>query len=954
MTPGNYSVGFAIKHPKIVAVVIIAVSLFLGLWAAVPSIWPDRFPALNSLAVDTDPENMLAADEPVRVFHDRMKKEMALYDMVVVGVLNNNNPQGVFNPVSLQKVYELTEFAKTLRWPDPDNPGYMEGVIEADILAPSTVDNMEQDSPGSVRFEWLMPRPPQTDREALAVRAKAARLSLLNGTLVSADGQALCIYLPLTSKDLSFRVYEKLKEKIAGFSGDEEYHITGLPVAEDTFGVEMFIQMGISAPLAMLIIFLVMLFFFRKFVLILSPLIIAMLSTICTMGLLIITGNTVHIMSSMIPIFIMPIAVLDAVHILSEFFDRYQQHRDRRRTILAVMDHLFLPMLYTSITTAVGFASLALAPIPPVQVFGIFVAFGVLIAWVFTIIFIPAYIMFIPESSLKSFGLTKKIGGASRGTLLSALGKFTCGYPKLIVTVALIVLLSAVYGMTLININDNPIKWFNKKHPIREADRVLNAHFGGTYMAYLELEPQPAQGSIHEYAEKLNRRFFTESNELADMVDGAQEVFSAAAGQAAHLSLNAENTEEIIAGLSVYADIQKEKAPLEQQEAWDATLLFIDRERQRFETFKQPEMLSYIDGLQKFLLSTATVGKSSSLADIVKTVYRELVSGEDKDFIIPKSAAAVGQCLITYQNSHRPHDIWHFVTPDYKKSVLWIQLTSGDNQDMLKIIAEVDEYVRNNPPPLPIKHKWFGLTYINTVWQDKMVKGMLEAFMGSFLIVFLMMTFLYRSALWGLLSMIPLSITIALIYGVTGFIEKDYDMPIAVLSSLSLGLAVDYAIHFLSRTRSLYAEKGSWNQIVGPLFGEPARAIARNVAVLGVGFLPLLFAPLVPYRTVGVFIASILMIAGVATLFILPALITLLEKLLFPQTAALAFTCKCGTCIASAIAIVALALINLAQFTRFGWTQLSWISAGSIFVLVTSCFLMSRRQSCSINGSKKS
>ena len=96
----------------------------------------------------------------------------------------------------------------------------------------------------------------------------------------------------------------------------------------------MFIQMGISAPMAMLIIFLVMLFFFRKLVLILSPLIIAMLSTICTMGLLIITGNTVHIMSSMIPIFIMPIAVLDSVHVLSEFFDRYQKHRDRKETIV--------------------------------------------------------------------------------------------------------------------------------------------------------------------------------------------------------------------------------------------------------------------------------------------------------------------------------------------------------------------------------------------------------------------------------------------------------------------------------------------------------------------------------------------------------------------------------------------------------------------------------------------
>ena len=164
-------------------------------------------------------------------------------------------------------------------------------------------------------------------KQALAVREKARRIPFLEGTLVSEDGKAIALYLPLTSKDLSYSVYRQLRERIAGFEGDEEYYITGLPVAEDTFGVEMFVQMAVSAPLAMLVIFLLMLLFFRKPVLIISPMIIAMVSVIATMALLIVTGNTIHIMSSMIPIFIMPIAVLDSIHILSEFFDRYPRSR---------------------------------------------------------------------------------------------------------------------------------------------------------------------------------------------------------------------------------------------------------------------------------------------------------------------------------------------------------------------------------------------------------------------------------------------------------------------------------------------------------------------------------------------------------------------------------------------------------------------------------------------------
>jgi hypothetical protein len=427
---------FCVNRPKVVTSIMLMVTAGFFLVAALPSIWPNSFRALNPLIVDTDPENMLPEDEPVRVFHDLMKRELSLYDIIVLGVVNDVHPEGVFNPESLKKIYDLAKFAGTLNWPDKDHTDDLEGVIEVDIIAPSTVDNIEQGGPGVVKFEWLMPSPPTTEEEALSVRHKAERIPFLKGTVLSEDGKAIALYLPITSKDISYKISNKLKEKIASFSGDERYFITGLPVAEDTFGVEMFIQMAISAPVAMLVIFLLMYFFFRKFVLIISPLIVAMVSVISTMGLLIATGNTVHIMSSMIPIFIMPIAVLDAVHILSEFFDRFQETRDRRTTILKVMETLSVPMLYTTLTTVVGFSSLALTPIPPVQVFGLFVAFGVMAAWFWTITFIPAYIMLINKESLKDFGLVHHDKEAANKTpltsLLSGVGQLSFNHAKLI------------------------------------------------------------------------------------------------------------------------------------------------------------------------------------------------------------------------------------------------------------------------------------------------------------------------------------------------------------------------------------------------------------------------------------------------------------------------------------------------------------------------------------------
>ena len=877
----NRLILFAVDHPKAVTLLMLLLTSIIVSLTVLPNIFPQQLSFLSTIKVDTDPENMLATDAPVRIYHNKMKKVFALNDIVVVGITNETNEHGVFNPQSLARIYELSQYARTLSWKDPENPDKLAGVIEVDMLAPSMVDNIEQGGIGEVNFSWLMPSPPKTQEEALIIRERAKRIPFLNGTLLSDDGKAVALYLPLTDKHLSYEIREKLLAKIAEFNDTEEqYYITGLPVAEDTFGVEMFHQMAQSAPTAMLVIFLLLWWFFKKLIFIISPMIVALVCALSTMGILIISGNTIHIMSSMIPIFIMPIAVLDAIHILSDFFDRYAKIGNKRDTLLHVMDELFAPMLYTTLTTIAGFASLALTPIPPVQVFGVFIAIGVLLAWFWTVTFIPAFIMFIPEEKLASFCIRShdENDKTFMMKLLGKLGTFTFNHARFILMMTFVFIGIAGYGISKININDNPIKWFQPEHPIRVADKVLNEHFGGTYMAYLVLEPNENQQEGDFKTPMLERLTQKKQQMQADGVPQNDKVIA----QLQTAIQQAQGNKKAVAiSLSALIEQQLETVSNEEYEAWNELQLFIDSERQREQLFKSPEALNYLADLQAHVNQLPMVGKSNSLADLVKTVHRELLLGKEKEYRIPNTANAIAQTLITYQGGHRPHDLWHFVTPDYRKSSVWIQLKSGDNQDMIKVEAAVAAYMEANPAPYGLQHKWFGLTHINVAWQDKMVTGMLEAFLGSFIVVLIMMIMLFRSVFWGLLSMIPLTVTVGLIYGFMGLIGKDYDMPAAVLSALSIGLAVDYAIHFISRAR-VYTEKtGSWKEAIKPLFGEPATAIARNAIVVGVGFLPLLAAPLMPYKTVGFFIAAILILAGISSLFILPALITLMEKWAF-------------------------------------------------------------------------
>ncbi|MEX2488994.1 MAG: MMPL family transporter, partial [Pseudomonadales bacterium] len=487
---GDAASEFATEKPRAITWVMVITTLALVAVAVVPGIWPATFERLHSIKVDTDPENMLASDEPIRVFHNEAKKEFDLYDMMVVGIVNESDPDGVFNPESLARIHALTDHIQNLRWPDPEKPDAYHGVVGVDVIAPSNVDDIRQAGFGSVAFSWLMEKPPETREEARGIRERALRIPMLKDTMVSSDGQALALYLPLTAKDISWNVRKEIQAFIADWPDEDQVHITGLPVAEDTFGVEMFYQMAISAPLAMLVIFILMWWFFGNLVLVISPMIVALVTSLSTMALLVITGNTIHIMSSMIPIFIMPIAVLDSVHILSESFDTYQRYGDRRKTMKAVMGHLFRPMLFTSLTTTAGFASLALTPIPPVQVFGVFVAIGVMLAWLWSILFIPAYFMFIPEHRLANFGHDASDDPGSRGLLGRALqfsGNQAIAKRTWVGVATIILMVTAVWGINRIQINDNPTRWFTEDHPIRVADRVLNEHFAGTYTAFLEL-----------------------------------------------------------------------------------------------------------------------------------------------------------------------------------------------------------------------------------------------------------------------------------------------------------------------------------------------------------------------------------------------------------------------------------------------------------------------------------
>ncbi|NOY65709.1 MAG: MMPL family transporter [Nitrospirae bacterium] len=743
-------INLSLKYPRTVILLTIIITIFLSL----------QFPKIK---IDTDPENMLAKDEPIRVFHNQVKKEFGINEMIVLGILRED---GIFHRDTLKKIKEITDSIK-----------HIKGVIADDILSLSVTNNVIA-SGGTLRVRPPLYKVPDTNVEVESLKKEILDNPLFKDRLVSSDGKGAAIYIPIESKDIAHEVAQEIRKILEPLKGKEKFYMAGLPLAEDTFGAEMFKQMAIVAPLAGGFLMLILLIIFRRIMLVLPAMIVAMLSVMWTMGAMIGLGFTVHIMSSMIPVFLMPIAVCDSVHVLSDFYEHYKG-KDRVGVIRNVFRSLFRPMFYTSLTTAVGFANLAWAKIPPVRVFGLFVAFGVLAAWLLSVTFLPAFLSILKEKRLKGLEQVK-----SRSRVLSVLSDISISKSRVVVIVGALLFVVAIYGVTTLRVNDNPVKWFKKSHPIRVADTVLNRIIGGTYISYLIFE-----GS----------------------------------------------------------------AP---------------------EDIKRPEVVKYMDDLQRYLHSHHLVGKTTSIADVVKRINYVLHNQDASYERVPESKQLIGQYLFLFLMSSKPDELDNLVDYDYKKANLWVQLRSGDNRDMTEVVRSVENYVKENPLPKGISIKWSGLPYLNIVWQKLMVSGMLKATIGSYWVVFILLIVLFRSFWWAVIAILPLSFSIIFSYGLIGFAGKDYDMPIAVCSTLTLGLGIDFAIHFCQRFRAHYKETGNLNETMQWVTkGEPTVAIARNAIVVGLGFLPLVLATLTPYVTVGLFFGSLALFAGITTIFFLPALI---------------------------------------------------------------------------------
>ena len=420
---------FSVERPRLVMILALAVTLLF-------------LTQLPRVKTDTDPKNMLPETSPVRVYNDEVEREFGLHkDVIVLGLVNN---EGIFNRETLERIAQITE--GILKIP---------GVAVRDLTSLTTVDNIRVEG-GQLAVRPAISEIPQTPEAMATLKQSLLSNPFFVNRLLSPDGTTTAIYIPLEPGSNAKVIADRIRATLPKEAGGERYYLAGDPVARDTFGIQMFYQMAVFSPLAAMVMFAVLWWMFRSLTLVFTVMGVAMVSIIWSMGLLIGVGLPVHIMSSMIPIFLMAIAT-DSIHIFNEFYFRFREAPDRKQAVLDTILAVGRPVRYTALATAAAFAVLAFMHIIPVKVFGLFVAFGTIVIRLMSFSLIPAVLTLIKDERIRAVSRTEDetTHGASRW--LSGLALVGLTRSRLVMAAGLALLAVAVVGITRIHVNNNMV-----------------------------------------------------------------------------------------------------------------------------------------------------------------------------------------------------------------------------------------------------------------------------------------------------------------------------------------------------------------------------------------------------------------------------------------------------------------------------------------------------------------
>jgi len=284
---------------------------------------------------------------------------------------------------------------------------------------------------------------------------------------------------------------------------------------------------------------------------------------------------------------------------------------------------------------------------------------------------------------------------------------------------------------------------------------------------------------------------------------------------------------------------------------------------------KDPALLRRLDHYEFELEKLPDVGNITSIATIIKAMSRALNDPDEPGYDqIPNSREAVAQYIELYNMSGNPDDFEQIVDFDYQNAQLIIMLRNPDASAIKGVIKEVKKLMESDRDA----NRLGGQSLITAELSDIVVRGQMISLAAAILIITLMMMLLFRSAVAGILAAVPLLMAVILLFGLMGYFGVRLDIATAMLSSIMIGVGVDYTIHFLWRYRRERQEGLEYQAAVLKTLTTTGRGITFNALSVMVGFGALIVSLFPPIKFFGFLVVMSIFTCLIGALVLVPAL----------------------------------------------------------------------------------
>ncbi|MCP4672199.1 MAG: MMPL family transporter [Desulfobacula sp.] len=400
---------------------------------------------------------------PDFIFYDQFKETFGNDEFFVIAFEDDT----IFNKENLTMLLSITNDLESL-----------EEVRKVKSLA--NIDDLEG-SEDYFEVNRFLKDIPEKREQLKVLEQKAVSNKLYLSNLISPDAKttAIIVYTYDKPDNADYRKNVILKTNLVldkYRNNHFDFHLAGWTKINNDLSVFMEKDTLIFIPVTYLLITLLIWLFFKNIRLTVIAVLNISICLISTMGLFAVSGITLNNVTSIVPSLIMALALSDTIHIFSHLEIRLlNKHSNKRDALFSVLSKVVVPCFLTTLTTAVGFASLMTSELGPIRDFGFIASCGMVFEFLFSFLFLPSLILFCDPG--KIFTINSENKGMNR--FLLNLSRKVKARSKAIVVCGILVCLTAFWFAGKITVETNFIKYFKKHSNVRTSIDFVEKKMSG-------------------------------------------------------------------------------------------------------------------------------------------------------------------------------------------------------------------------------------------------------------------------------------------------------------------------------------------------------------------------------------------------------------------------------------------------------------------------------------------